>query len=137
MTRSLHVILFYMLGLSIGQMLKMSKKDLIHTISIGAILLSTWLILSGHYNTLINIMGILSCVAVVWITLRMDVVDHEGHPLHLTWRALGYWTWLTKEIIKANIDVIKLVLAPKLNISPKTDFENLVHLADFRKNLAF
>lgn len=99
-------------------MLKMNKKNLIHTLSIGAILLSAWFLLSGHYNTLINTLGVLSCAAVVWITLRMDIVDHEGHPLHLTWRALGYWTWLTIEIIKANIDVIKSVLSPKLNISP-------------------
>ncbi|MBB43946.1 MAG: hypothetical protein CMM44_09315 [Rhodospirillaceae bacterium] len=96
----------------------MNKKNLIHTLSIGAILLSAWFLLSGHYNTLINTLGVLSCAAVVWITLRMDIVDHEGHPLHLTWRALGYWTWLTIEIIKANIDVIKSVLSPKLNISP-------------------
>ena len=96
----------------------MNKKELIHTISIGGILLSCWFLLSGHYNILINTLGVLSCAAVVWITFRMDIVDHEGHPLHLTWRALGYWTWLTIEIIKANIDVIKLVLAPKLNISP-------------------
>ena len=99
-------------------MLKMNKKNLIHTLSIGVILLSAWFLLSGHYNTLINTLGVLSCAAVVWITLRMDIVDHEGHPLHLTWRALGYWTWLTIEIIKANIDVIKSVLSPKLNISP-------------------
>ncbi len=48
----------------------------------------------------------------------MDIVDHEGHPLHLTWRAIGYWGWLCVEIIKANIDVIKQVLSPQMSISP-------------------
>ncbi len=48
----------------------------------------------------------------------MDIVDHEGHPLHLTWRALVYWGWLIVEIIKANIDVVKLVLSPTSKISP-------------------
>ena len=42
----------------------------------------------------------------------------RGHPLHLTWRALVYWGWLIVEIIKANIDVVKLVLSPTSKISP-------------------
>jgi len=75
--------------------------------------------LSGHFNNpLLISLGVLSCATVVWITIRMDVADQEGHPIHLTWRALWYWTWLGFEIIKANIDVIKRVLSPSLPISP-------------------
>lgn len=48
----------------------------------------------------------------------MDVADHEGHPIHLTWRAGTYWPWLFVEIIKSNIDVARLILDPKLPISP-------------------
>ncbi|MEK9685158.1 MAG: Na+/H+ antiporter subunit E [Rhodospirillaceae bacterium] len=96
----------------------MSRKDLIHSLCIGALLFGAWLLLSGHYTPFIISLGILSCAAVVWITIRMDIVDHEGHPLHLTWRAIGYWGWLCVEIIKANIDVIKQVLSPQMSISP-------------------
>lgn len=96
----------------------MNRKDLIHALSIGGLLFGIWLLLSGIYTPFIVSLGILSCAAVIWVTIRMDIVDHEGYPLHLTWRAFIYWGWLIVEIIKANIDVIKLVLSPKLKISP-------------------
>ena len=96
----------------------MNRKELIHALSIGALLFGIWLLLSGIYTPFLVSLGILSCAAVVWVTIRMDIVDHEGHPLHLTWRALGYWGWLVIEIIKANVDVVKFVLSPTLKISP-------------------
>jgi len=48
----------------------------------------------------------------------MDLVDHEGHPIHLGWRAVTYLPWLSWEIIKANIDVARIIIDPKLPISP-------------------
>ncbi len=97
----------------------MTRQDLIHALSIGIVLFAVWLMLSGYFNNpLLISLGVLSCATVVWITIRMDVADQEGHPIHLTWRALWYWTWLGFEIIKANIDVIKRVLSPSLPISP-------------------
>ena len=96
----------------------MNRKDLIHALSIGGLLFGVWLLFSGIFIPFIISLGILSCAAVIWVTIRMDIVDHEGHPLHLTWRALVYWGWLIVEIIKANIDVVKLVLSPTSKISP-------------------
>lgn len=96
----------------------MNRKELIHALYVGGLLFGIWLLLSGIYTPFILSLGILSCAAVVWVTIRMDIVDHEGHPLHLTWRALSYWGWLVIEIIKANIDVVKFVLSPTLKISP-------------------
>ena len=55
---------------------------------------------------------------VVTVTLRMDIADHEGHPIHLTWRALLYWPWLVVEIVKANWDVARRVLSPSLPVTP-------------------
>lgn len=96
----------------------MEKKQILHALSIGGVLFAVWLLLSGHYTPFITTLGVLSCAVVVWITIRMEVVDHEGHPIHLTWRAIGYWFWLFIEIIKANIDVARRVLARKPDISP-------------------
>lgn len=87
-------------------------------ISLGLFLFATWILLSGHYTPLLLGLGLASTVAVVAIALRMDVVDHEGHPVHLTARFLGYWTWLTVEIVKANIDVARRIWAPSLPIDP-------------------
>ena len=38
--------------------------------------------------------------------------------LILTWHLLGYWLWLIKEIAKANVNVARVILNPKLPISP-------------------
>ena len=93
-------------------------RVVVHAISLGVVLAVVWLLLSGHYEPLVLTLGLASCVAVVAITRRMDLIDHEGHPIHLTRRALIYWPWLAWEIVKANIDVAKRVLAPGLPISP-------------------
>ena len=61
---------------------------------------------------------VLVTLAVV-IALRMDVVDHEGHPSNLTVSALAYFPWLMWEIVKSNIDVARRVLSPSLPISPR------------------
>jgi multicomponent Na+:H+ antiporter subunit E len=90
-----------------------------HFISLGAVLFGVWLLLSGHFDPLLIGLGVVSCVVVALITLRMELIDHEGHPVHLTWRGLFfYWPWLGWEIVKANWDVAKRVLAPSMPISP-------------------
>ncbi|MDH3792978.1 MAG: Na+/H+ antiporter subunit E, partial [Rhodospirillales bacterium] len=87
-------------------------------VSLSVVLYVLWLLLSGHYEPLLLVLGALSCVFVAWIAYRMDVADREGHPIHLTWRSLVYWPWLFWEIVKANLEVARLILAPRLAISP-------------------
>jgi multicomponent Na+:H+ antiporter subunit E len=59
-----------------------------------------------------------SAIAVVALAHRMDLVDHEGHPIHLGWRVLAYWPWLFREIIKSAWDVSRIIVDPRLPISP-------------------
>jgi len=92
---------------------------LARALSLSVVLFVLWILLSGHYEPLLLSLGAASCIFVAWIAYRMDVVDHEGLPIHLTWRAAIYWPWLLWEIVKANIDVAKIVLDPKLPISPQ------------------
>lgn len=80
-----------------------------------------WLLLSGYTTVaLLLIFGALSCALVVWISCCMDRADPEEPPLRLDISAqiVLYWPWLVWEIIKANIDVTKIILDPKLPISP-------------------
>ncbi len=91
---------------------------LVHSIFLGAVLFAVWLLLSGHYDALTIGYGIFSSALVVVISTRMDVVDREGQPIHLTWNALVYWAWLAWQIILANLDVARRVLSPSLPISP-------------------
>jgi multicomponent Na+:H+ antiporter subunit E len=90
-----------------------------HVISLSLFLVVLWLMLSGHYTLLLLSFGLLSVLLVVFIALRMDVVDHEGHPLHLNPKELIiYWCWLMKEIFVSNIYVCRLILNPAMPISP-------------------
>ena len=91
---------------------------MLHAISLGLVLFVTWLLLSGFFEPLLIAFGIATCVTVVWIARRMDVVDHEGHPIHLGPRIVVYWLWLIGEIIKSNIDVAKRIIDPRLPIQP-------------------
>jgi multicomponent Na+:H+ antiporter subunit E len=77
-----------------------------------------WVLLSGYFTTFLLGAGILSAIAVVWVAHRMEVVDHEGHPIHLGPAAIRYWPWLAKEIAKAAWDVTKIILNPRLPIQP-------------------
>jgi multicomponent Na+:H+ antiporter subunit E len=82
------------------------------------LLLGFWLLLSGHYTPLLIGLGVASTVLVVYIAMRMDVVDHEGVPLHLGGRFWLYLPWLMKEILVSNINVARIILDPKLPIDP-------------------
>lgn len=91
---------------------------MVHALSLGLTLFVTWLLLSGYFVPLLVSFGVFSVVLVVFIAHRMDVVDHESHPVHLTFVLPGYWLWLLKEIVVANVDVVKRVAAVRPDISP-------------------
>lgn len=89
-----------------------------HAISLGVALYVLWILLSGFFEPLLLSLGLLSCVLVVVIALRMDVIDHESYPIHILPGLIFYLPWLLLEIAKANVAVAKLILSPKLPISP-------------------
>ncbi len=91
---------------------------MLHSISLGLLLFGVWLLLSGFFEPLLLGLGVVSCLVVVLIAHRMDVIDREGHPIHLAWRIVIYWFWLALEIVKSNIDVARRILDPKLPIHP-------------------
>ena len=89
-----------------------------HTISLFLALAAFWLLNSGHYTLLITSLGLVSTALVLYIAHRMDVVDHESQPLHLTLKIPGYLAWLAKEIILSNISVVKHIWLGNKTISP-------------------
>ena len=90
-----------------------------HTISLFALLFILWLGLSGQFNILMLSFGLVSTLAVLYITRRMDSFDHEKYPTHLTVLLLRFWLFLAKEVIIANIDVLRRIFKPGNNISPQ------------------
>ncbi|SVD93239.1 uncharacterized protein METZ01_LOCUS446093, partial [marine metagenome] len=88
------------------------------SIGLGIALFGLWLLLSGIYTPLLIILGIGSSALVAWIAHRMNVTDHEGFPIHFTWKAITYWPWLFWEIIKANLAVSRVILKKEISIEP-------------------
>ena len=91
---------------------------MLYLLSTAVVLLSFWLILSGMFEPFLLGAGMLSVVAVVTFMRRMEVIDHEGHPVHLGWRGLIYFPWLIGQIIKSSLSVSRVILTPSMPISP-------------------
>lgn len=91
---------------------------MIRLISLFVILFLFWVVLSGFFTPFLLGAGVVSALAVAWFATRMDVVDHEGHPIHLGLAALTYWPWLAVEIVKSAWDVTKVVLSRNISVSP-------------------
>ncbi len=90
------------------------------TIITACLIFLFWFMLSGHTETLLMILGVLSAMLTVYLAKRMNIIDRESYPFHLSLRLLRYYFYLGKEILKANVDVIKRILTPgRVNISPR------------------
>jgi multicomponent Na+:H+ antiporter subunit E len=86
--------------------------------SLAVVLFAYWLALSGHYTPFLLGAGVLSAGFCAIIAARMSVADEEGHPIDLLVGAATYWPWLIREIAKSAWSVTKIVLDPRLPISP-------------------
>ena len=89
------------------------------TLSLFVLLFLSWLLLSGNYKGLLLGFGVLSCLLVVAICRRMKIIDPEGHPSHLIPGLLRYIPWLLWAIVKANMDVARRIVHPRLPIAPR------------------
>ncbi len=86
-----------------------------HYISLFVTLVLLWLMLSGEFSLnhpLVASMGLLSCLLVTWLSWRLDIHERiwpfkELHALRMP----AYTAWLIKEIISANWDVTKRIIA--------------------------
>jgi multicomponent Na+:H+ antiporter subunit E len=84
----------------------------------AVVVAATWLLLSGLYKPLLLGLGAFSCALVVYIALRMRLLDESFFTLRLCARLPGYWVWLAQEIVKSSLEVTRAVLSPGLPISP-------------------
>lgn len=91
---------------------------MMRAVSLAIALFAFWLLLSGHYTPFLMSLGVISVMLCVWVALRMNVVDIEGHPVHLLPGAVTYMPWLVWEIAKSTFAVIKIVLRGPSAVSP-------------------
>lgn len=76
------------------------------------LLYALWLLLSGHYTPLLLTLGFLSSLGASLIASRMGILDDEGLPVSILVRLPVVTIWLIGEILKSNLDVIKVILDP-------------------------
>ena len=88
------------------------------TISLALFLFAFWLALSGHYTPVLVGAGLVSAGLCAIAARRMLLVDPEGHPLQLLVGTVTYFPWLLWEIVKSAWAVTKIILDPRLPISP-------------------
>ena len=89
-----------------------------HAFSAVLVLFGFWLLLSGFFEPFLMTAGAVSALGIVALARRMNVIDREGHPIHLGRSALTYWPWLFVEIAKSAWDVTRIILNPRLPVSP-------------------
>ncbi len=82
-----------------------------------ALLILAWLLWSGIYKLLLLGLGAFSCLLCFYIAYRIGFFKRAS-GLRLIPSLPKYWFALLIDIIKSSIDVAKIVLNPKLPISP-------------------
>ncbi len=99
------------------------RPGVIAVVGLLIVLATAWLLWSGLYKPLLLFLGAVSCTLCVWLAIRMGFFNTRP-ILHLLPRLPFYWLWLLKEIAKSSLEVARVVLSPKMNISPMiVDFE--------------
>jgi len=87
-----------------------------HAFSLWALCLALWFLLSGHTAPLLLGLGVLSAAITVFIALRMEIIDHESHPLALSHKLVPYWFWLAGQTVRAALKVSRIVLSRRPQI---------------------
>lgn len=83
-----------------------------------AILGLAWAVWSGMAMPLLIGLGVASCVLVVLLSRRMDLLAEGEFALHLGLRILPFWGWMLGQMIRSSFQVARIVLDPRLPISP-------------------
>ncbi len=81
-------------------------------------LIGVWMLWSGFFELLLISFGVGSALLVVWISARLGIADQEGVPIDRIPKVLLFLPWFLLEIVKANLDVARRILSPRMPISP-------------------
>jgi len=84
-----------------------------------ALLMTAWVLWSGQFQPLLLALGGFSCLLTAYLTRRMGYFDDEVFALRFGVRLFSYWAWLAREVLRSSIEVARVVLNPRLPISPQ------------------
>lgn len=108
-----------------------------YVVGMSFALSAVWLAWSGHLEPFILGLGAISIATVVLICFRLEILDFETVPMWLGIRPwISYAPWLIREIVDANVEVSRRIIAPNLPITPamievkvsqRTDLGRVIH----------
>lgn len=96
-----------------------------HLIGLGLLMMAFWLALSGHLEIKFLLYGVITSAVIAWICYPLLLLPNaDGTKKYFAFGVspmafLGYVLWLLKELVNANIDVVKATVRPELKINPK------------------
>lgn len=85
------------------------------------LLAAFWLVLSGHFTTLLMSLGVVSVLLVSWIVYRMGAIYPEGSPARLSRYLPVYCVWLTGQVVLSALSVTRQVWSPGGTLRPAVD----------------
>ncbi len=91
------------------------------SLSLFLMLMAFWIILTSTFNLISLTVGAMVCAVVVWFTQHMQEPSNLSLKSWIRY-AIAYLDFLASfllEVVKANIDVAKIVLDKKLPIQPQ------------------
>jgi len=77
-----------------------------------------WLFLSGLMKPMVLGLGLVSCLLCVWLASRMHRTEESEQPALRPLRLIAYLPWLFKEVLLANLQVMRIVLRPRMALDP-------------------
>ncbi len=83
------------------------------------VLAAVWLLWSGLFQPLLLGLGLFSCFLTYLLVRRMGYLEDRLFALRYSFRLLGYWAWLVREVLRSSLDVARIVIDPRLPISPR------------------
>jgi len=104
-----------------------------HTIKLSLALAFFWWFNSGHTSVLMLSLAAISILFVLFIAHRMDAIDQDPVSIPLSFKIPGYFLWLTKEVILANLTVAKHIILGAKSISPTMTLIDATQKTDFGK----
>jgi len=95
------------------------SQVIMRALSLLVLLVAAWLLWSGLFKPLLLGLGAFSCLLTLYVTHRMGYFDTKVFALRFGRRLFGYWMWLAKEVVKSSLDVARVVISPRMPISPQ------------------
>ena len=94
------------------------NKTLLVTLQI-ILLFLFWYLLSGKNVILLLVVGALCSLFIVLYLYKITMIDDESLPIKILPKAIYYWLWLYKEMIFSSVYISKIILSPRMDISPQ------------------